>query len=263
MLYKEYVFDATNKLNLTSQVSDKFTVVGKELAKIKSLDSNILEVGVAGGFIIDTILGLVPNDLDIKYRIKKDSGKIDPSCRCDYIRSLVNQTDLPKLYKVDVGHIMDEKHPEGVSINYEHVGPFSLHTEYYSMWVLDQDARVWTNRVAYKDYLNGVYNTHTLGLLAWVYHKNRSYYDVLAVHLIRGLGYIKKRDLKVGDTFRFYLDNCGEIFSKFEKEEFDHKGLRKYFSKKVGSLSELEQLINKSSVRNSDAVFKVIKDYLG
>src|SRR3989344_3294638 len=102
-----YIFECRKKLSLTPRQDEKLDFVVDQLRKIRKLDKNIQDLAIAGGFIVDVYYNLNPSDLDLRYSITDEKGKLIPDCKCDYIRSLVGQTELANKYEIDLGNILE------------------------------------------------------------------------------------------------------------------------------------------------------------
>lgn len=263
MTKNDYIFDCTADLALNTDQEQIFNETAKQLQLLKTFDKNIQGVGVARGYVLDTLLDLKPSDLDIKYIINDDSGNQCGDCVCDYIKTLVAKTTLGNHLAVDVGNVLEENHPGFTSLHSRVLSPFSHHPEYLSMFLLDENGRIWCNKDSFRDFKNREYNTRSEGLMAWIYHEKKTYYQTLAISIIRGLGYIQKRNLRIGHTFKIYLDNTEEIFRNFVLEkDYNHKGLVKYFHKKINSLESLNFLLINNEVWNADAIMSVLSSYI-
>ncbi len=256
-----YIIDCTDLLDIEPKIRDFFKEIGNKLKLIRSYDKDISDIGIAGGFVLDTLLKLSPSDIDLKYAIRDKFGNFDTTCRCDYIKTLVNKTGLSK-YEIDLGNIKENNNHIFSSVKDKHLGIFSHHPEYISQFTLDEDGRIWGNRDSLNDYINKVYNPRIEGLLAWVTHEGKSYHEALALFLIRGFGYIRKRELSMGDRFRYYLERAPEIFNIYSGEKHDQERIVKYFNKKVGSIENLSDMLVKHAIYNKEIILEPIANWL-
>lgn len=260
--YDNYIIDCTTSLNITPAVMELFNDVAAHLKKIRSFDKSISEIGIAGGFVLDTMLGLDPSDIDLKYAMRDNDGNFITTCKCDYVRTLVDKVCLGKDFRVDIGNIKENNNDIFDSIVDKQVSILSHHPEYISQFSLDEDGRIWGNIDSLNDFNNKIYNPRTEGLMAWISHEGKTYYEALAILLIRGFGYIKKRDLRMGEKFKYYMSITPKIFEIYSKERHDHAGLVTYFNKKVGSLANLEALLDIHNISYKNEVVEPIKNWL-
>lgn len=256
-----YIINCTHILNLEPDAKAIFNQVSTELTKVREMDKSISEIGIAGGFVIDTLLNLEPADIDLKYAIKDEQGNTLRICKCDHIKTLIEDTILPKKYSLDIGSIKENNNDHFESINDKHLGIFSHHPEYISQFVMDETGNIWSNKNALKDYFKREYNPSTEGLMCWIYYENRTFFEALALMLIRGFGYIDKRDLQIGEKFYYYMEKSSEIFEEYSKEDTDHKSIIEYFNKKVGTMENLSKLLDKHKVPGKHSVLSSIEKW--
>jgi hypothetical protein len=235
-------------LNISSIVindnnREKVEKISSDLQLIKQQVPAIDKIVVRGGCAIDVIMGLEPNDVDLFYSYFED-GVHSSKCRCEEIKQQIN--DLPFKYfsekDIDLENSY-EKEPMLDPIE-RTVSIFSFHTDFNSMFVIDEDGQIWSNRESLNAYLTNTFEVRYEGCLPWPYfpHEGDSqeYFSFLTYVMIRGIGYILKRNLKVGDKFHDLIKQSPFIISKglnaHPKEKF-----REYAGKKIGEFTNAEK----------------------
>ena len=245
-----YIFECRNKLELTPRQNEILDFVVDQLKEIKKLDKHIRDLAIAGGFIVDAFYNINPSDLDVRYSITDEKGKLIPNCKCDYIRNLVNKTELPNKYEVDLGNILESGFCPNNSILEKHLGVFSHHTDYISQFILDYKGNIWANSDSFSALINKEYEIRYAGFSVWTTFRGYEFYPLYAGFILRGLGYVCKRDLSIGANYRMLLEQYPWILENLNLDETEKQKYANYFYKKVRSINNLKELLKKHKIKN-------------
>jgi len=231
-------------------------------AKIHFID----QIVVRGGCILDIIYNLKPNDIDLFYSAKENRKWIT-QCRCDEIRSLIRPLSFKYIAKraIDLENSY-EKEPALDPVT-RTVGLFSFHADYVSMLALDQDGQIWTNMDALRYIQSKVYEINYAGFLPWAYFPHRNdnhhYYSFFCYQLIRGIGYIRKRDLAPGARF-MEIVRYAPILVERGIKEVDPRKFQKYASKKGLTLKVVKKFLETQHLgKESQKIYRAFAKLLG
>ena len=225
-----YIIDVTNEL-LTKKI-EHIDVLAHDLRLIRKAIPELSSIVLRGGGAYDLLLGLEPSDIDLFYAFADNSTE----CKCEAIQSVINVLPLKYIKGKDVDlENSYEKEPRLSPIE-RTVGHFSYHSDYNSMFVIDEEGRVWTNIRSLDYFKQGVYEINYAGFLPWAYYPHtgdsHNYFAFYCYITIRGLGYVIKRNLKVGPLFKELLSESRYILSQCLLVE-DPARIRKYRDKKI------------------------------
>ncbi len=244
---KPYIINATSILvNSTNQKN--IQAIGKDLHSIKIKSKNIHEIVARGGCTIDAISSIEPNDIDLLYSYRSKNGLMTTSCVCEKIQEDIN--NLKFLYfknkEIDLENSF-EKEPKLPPVE-KAVGFFSFHTDYHSQFIIDEKSQIWTNRDALKYFLNNIYEIRYEGFSPWAYFPRQTdsnnYWAFHLYILIRGIGYVLKRNLVPGVKFMTLLDEADYLMAMSIRQK-DINEFRKYAKNKIKNRKNLDTFLNK------------------
>lgn len=252
-------------INITSQLDSRFNQllidIGSDLQSIKAQDKNIRNIVLRGGAIVDILLGLKPSDFDLFYSYEED-GEVTGECKCDEVREALNRSKLVHFDKDEIDlENSYEKEPKAEPIE-RTCGLISFHKDYISMFCIDEEGQVWTNTQGWECFKNKTYEVRYEGFLPWAYfpHKNdvNNYYSALARSIVRGIGYIGKRNLKPGDNFLILLSST-PYYVKKTQEQTNFEQIQKFALSKIGSFEVAKRVVDTISPANKDEVADALK----
>lgn len=249
-----YVIDVTDKLD--NSVQQKLRLISHDLLAIKTLEPRVRQLLLRGGAVVDLLFRLEPNDFDLFYSFE-EGGKTIEACRCDEVRKAVDHADFKYFDKtrIDLENSY-EKEPKGEPLE-RTCDLISFHKDYISMFVVDEEGRVWTNIQSWDNYMNRVYEVRYEGFLPWAYfpHENDvdNYYSAFARSIVRGVGYIAKRNLSAGESFKVLLAHTPYYFDK-TFEQTDPQRLRDFALSKIGSYEVAEAVVERMGIANTKEV---------
>lgn len=216
----QYIINATSVLK-TPQNSKTIELIAKDLILIQKNIPQISEIILGGGAALDTAMGIEPNDIDLMYSYIIN-GKETSNCMCDQIYKEISKLDLSyfKDKDIDLNNSFEDARclpPMEVAI-----GQFSSHCDYISQFAIDKDGEIWTNIDALRDYLYKIYEVRWEGVAVWGFfpHKKDShnYWAMQVFQIIRGIGYITKRNLIPGERFMRMLSEYKHLITQAVKE---------------------------------------------
>ena len=83
------------EFNVSLEQRDTLKQLAAELKTIKEQTPIIKDIVARGGFILDTILGAKPNDIDLFYSLKTWQSPAWQGCKCDEIKKKIDRLDDP------------------------------------------------------------------------------------------------------------------------------------------------------------------------
>lgn len=253
-MQSDYIFDVTEILGIPSQSERVFRSLADGLSKVQRKDRNIKELGVIGGAVVDLLLGINPRDIDIRYSYEID-GELTTICKCDHIRDLVESGFGSSLreYDIDLENIL-EMEPY-LSLREKHLGLLSQHTDYISMFMLDAEGRIWANRDSVKYFQEKIFEVRFEGWLMWLAFRDiRNYYRIFAGAMTRGLSYVDRKKLNVGEKFRLSLEYLPFVLEELVKLSEEHASYRKLFVSKIGDVSKLRDILDRISIKEGERI---------
>jgi hypothetical protein len=231
-----------------------------DLKTVKKAIPEIDEIIVRGGFTPDILLEKEPKDIDIFYCIKNKNGKYSVRCHCEEIRSKIDKLKLRyigKKYNYDLENSF-EKEPRLKPIE-RTAGFFSYHSDWLSMFCLDINGDIWTNKTTLNFFEKRIHEIRYEGFLPWAYYPkptdSNNYYAALAYEIVRGLAYIQRRELKMGKLFSELVDNAPFILKKLSQAK-EGEGIITYIKHKFGDSETLIKAIRELSLKNQSEVEK-------
>lgn len=253
--------ESTYIINVTDQLSpglrEKFSKVGKDLTAIKAQSKNIRSIVLRGGGAVDILMDLVPSDFDLFYSYEESGEVITNECRCDEVREAVGRAKLIYFDKdqIDLENSY-EKEPRAEPLE-RTCDLISFHTDYLSIFVVDEKGDVWTNTQAWEYFQKKIYEIRYEGLIPWAYFPSENdvynYYSTFSRSIVRGIGYMAKRNLKAGDNFKILLEHTPYYFEK-TLELTDPERLKSLAKSKIGSYVVAERVIDKTDIANKEEV---------
>lgn len=258
------IINAT-KILVTPDNEAKIDELTYDLQLLKKGVTQLDQIVIRGGCVLDVLHNLEPNDIDLFYSIK-ENGKYVTECRCDIIRSLMKH--LPFKYfsqkNIDLENSY-EKEPMFGPIE-RTVGLFSFHSDYNSMLALDEEGQIWTNTDTLKYIKDGIYEVNYAGFLPWAYfpqkNDNHHYYSFFCYQLIRGIAHIMKRDLKPGPTFLDIVEHAPLLVPRGIKE-VDVRKFHKLAKKKNLTFRKVEDFLTLlPDIENKQLIFKALQALL-
>lgn len=235
----------TNKV-ISNKSNQTIKQIAHDLKLIKNAIPELKTIVLRGGCAVDILYDDSPNDIDLFYTFIKDNI-ISQDCHCDYIQEKIK--NLPFLffnkYNIDLENSY-EKEPRMDPIG-RTIGLFSYHTDYISMFCIDENGEVWSSEQSLHDFVNRIYEMRYEGRLPWAYFHGEQkkddfgYYEFLTYIIIRGVGYITKRGLKPGEKFQEILRSSDFIIQK-AIESKGLEGFSNYAKKKILFPQEITKL---------------------
>jgi len=184
------IIKCSDKISITPQQKKLIREVSNELRKIKKSFPSIDEIIIRGGFVPDILLGKEPKDIDIFYCIKDKNGNYSIKCHCDEIRKQIDRLNLKfigKKYKYDLENSF-EKEPRLKPIQ-RTASFFSYHSDWLSMFCLDTNGDIWTNKTTFTYFKKRIHEVRYEGFLPWAYYPkptdSNNYYASLAYEAIK------------------------------------------------------------------------------
>lgn len=244
--------------------------LAQELKLIEERLPFIKEIVARGGFILDTLFGVPPNDIDLFYSLKTWQSPRWQGCRCEEIKSKILKLNLPlsSTRKIDTGHILKgEIYLDPIQ---KITGPFSHHIDVPSMVCLTSTGDLWSNQEA----LNCIQTkTHEIRFDGWLQHTFYPYSDqkpnfptgYAKIVIVRGLRMIHTKKYKaVGPNFRYMVENCPEVLDAIVKSRDLQKRLIPNLKEKCHFMKpeDFKNALRVTGVKNQKAVFKKIEQLL-
>ncbi|MFA6602410.1 MAG: hypothetical protein WCT01_01270 [Candidatus Shapirobacteria bacterium] len=234
---------AVKDLNLLPFQVDSLKKLTQELKILTTSLTNVKNIIARGGFILDTLLGTEPNDIDLFYESSKWKTKNWQGCECDSIKSQIISLNLPLINsrKTDLGHILEnEIHLDPVT---KVLGFFSHHIDVASMVCLDSSGSIWVNQESLNCIKNKIHEIRFEGWLQhfiYPYSDNpfyRNYKTSYCRLLIRGLRMIhSKKYLSVGSNYRNLLENSNPLFNEVLNNKQLIKGVKEAMVEKCSAM---------------------------
>lgn len=257
-----YIIDVTAKLDV--KVRDKVAKVAADLKEIKKAEPRIRCIVLRGGAVVDILLGVEPNDFDLFYSFE-ENGKTVKGCRCDEVRAGASKASLSYFDKdkIDLENSY-EKEPTAEPI-VRTCGFISFHVDTFSMFCIDEGGHVWANVEAWGHFQDRIYEIRYEGLLPWAYFPrekdSNNYYYSLLHGIVRGIGYIGKRDLVSGAKFKLLVAHT-PYFLRMSTEQTDLSRVRRYAKAKIGLYKSAEPVIRSLGLDNEEEVCNCFKSLL-
>lgn len=233
--------------------------LASDLQQILKANSDLSDIVLRGGGAYDILLGLEPNDIDLFYSYKSKTSE----CKCEDVKNAIHGLTLSYIQgkSIDLENSY-EKEPRLEPIE-RTVGHFSYHSDYNSMFVIDQFENVWTNIHALKYFEQGVYEIRYEGMLPWAYfpHEGDSadYFASQCYNLVRGLGYIIKRRLTPGESFTELLLESEYLVEQGIQRDSNNR-LKNYCAKKLPDKEKAVYILSTFELGDSkDSVIQAFK----
>lgn len=218
---------------------------GKELSAIKESVGIVDEVVVRAGFVLDTLLGVEPNDVDLFYSLKIWKYKDWPGCECKRIRKEIRGLNLPVISsrKIDLGHILEGEIYFSPVV--KTVGPFSHHIDIPDMLCIDKNGDIWGNDEAIFCINNRVGEIRYDGWLQHPYfpyipedflHNKFSVFYILQVFRELRMIYTKKY-IAVGPNLRLLFDASLPVFDSVLESSRLTKYIKDYVSTRNSTMN--------------------------
>ncbi|WKZ30243.1 MAG: hypothetical protein QY314_00520 [Candidatus Dojkabacteria bacterium] len=246
-------------------VQNLFSVIASELQLIqKQLD--LYEIAVRGGFVADTLKGIQAKDIDVFYVLKDSSGNPSLLCDCDTVKSTIMSMKLELIgdkYELDVGHFGEKEFY--IPVVEKICGFFSHHADFYSMYVLTSEGKVFTNEMGKYCHDHSVYevtlNTWPMTQNFLTNHQN-DYYDIYNGFTFRGLRQMIRKQLTPGEDYKTMLENWHSILRCTQSMPQIKDKLANRFSKHDISLSRLKSILDANNIQNADLIIKELKNII-
>lgn len=198
---------------------------------------------IIGGFLRDTILGMIPNDCDVVF---DGYMKNQPE-----ILECVREAED----KLGISHYDDWEfenfNVDGVTGNIveDCIGFYSLHTDYLTLLLYSSKGRLDIGSEKTLENLKSkTYEIRYSGLLVWGGLKERAYFRELTGVGCRGLYLCHKLGLNVHpsaeELFKYFDIN----FSKLNEK--DRVGLLRYWERKTKNLAGIREIVEKYEIKN-------------
>lgn len=213
---QKFIVNASNEL-LNNSNRKTINRIANDLKLITASIPQIDNIVLRGGAAVDILSNIEPNDVDLLYSYLSE-GKHTFDCVCKKVRDAIQNLNFEyiNLKNLDLENVY-EKEPRLNPIE-RSVGIFSYHTEYYSQFVIDMNGCVWTNAIALDHYKNKQYEIRYEGFLPWAYFPQdtdtHDYWGFYTSIILRGIGYISKRDLVPGPNFMWLFKEYEYIIPK-------------------------------------------------
>jgi hypothetical protein len=256
------IIDVTEKLS--PEIRAQLLRIAADLRAIMSQEGRIDKIVLRGGAVVDLLLGRQPLDYDLFYCLKGSDNQSHPgACGCDEVTLAVSRSDLKyfKRGKIDIENSKD-KEPRLNPIE-RTCGLLSYHTDVISMMCVDSEGGLWANKEAWIDFNSRVYNLRFAGWLPWAYYPaptdTPNFYHFYAGCLVRGLGYVARRDLEMGDSFVEALAYLPYFLGEIEADMGSDK-LRGYAAAKwVGLVPKIIEQIEDLHLANAAEVIESVR----
>lgn len=260
-----------NQARLKKSQRQKLEQLSRELRYIEKHSLYVDKIVARGGFVLDTILGVEPNDIDLFYSLKGEKTKFWQGCKCEEIKKEIRDYKLELLgsRKVDLGHVLEgEMFFEPVE---KCLGYFSHHIDYPSMICLDSKKQLWSNDKAWNCIKN---KTHEVRYEGWLQHfcypysdnpGYRNYITNYARLICRGLRMINSKSYKaIGPNFLSVLENSNAIFNTILSDDKLLKLLKDNLIEKCSGMSfkDYETSLEITKAKNRKYILLSIKKVL-
>lgn len=215
-----------------------------ELGTIEKGIPEIDQIIARGGFLLDTILGATPNDIDLFYSLEFPKSLGWQGCKCDEIKAEIKKLNLPLTgsRKVDLGHILEGE------IFFPPIekclGPFSHHIEMCTLLCLDSKGDLWTTEKAIYYLKNRIEENRPDAFLQHAYYpySDNPYYlnpnTSYIRRVVRGLRMIHtKKYTGVGPNFLEFLENCEPIFRMILSSEEYKQAIKQEIQEKCSMMT--------------------------
>ncbi len=234
-----------------------FKQLASELKTIKESTQFLKDIIVRGGFVLDTIMAVEPNDLDIFYSLEEWQTPEWQGCKCDEIKQKITSLSLPTTSsrKVDTCHILEgEMYLDPIP---KCLGYFSHHIEVPSKVLLDSDGYIWTIKEAVTCIKERIYELKNTGRIQHAYYPYmedpgyRNYITTSARIITRGLRMIHTKKYKsVGREFFELVENSSLIWESVLSNKEYAEMLKRNVTEKNGFM-KLDDYKNSLDVVNS------------
>ena len=215
----EFLRLSPEELGTPPKQCDVFKQLASELKTVKESIPFLEDIIARGGFVLDTIMAVEPNDLDIFYSLKEWQTPEWPGCKCEELKKGIAFLNLPitSSRKVDVCHILEgEIYLDPIP---KCLGYFSHHIEIPSKVLLDSDGYIWTTKEAATCIKERIYELRNTGRVQHAYYPYmedpgyRNYITTSARIVARGLRMIHTKKYKsVGKEFFELVENSSLIW---------------------------------------------------
>ncbi|MFH1601793.1 MAG: hypothetical protein ABIB61_02430 [Candidatus Shapirobacteria bacterium] len=262
---KKYIFDCTKALKLSKTKKTNLKFVSLDLEQIKKRVPEIEKIVVRGGFVADLILGCSPCDIDLFYQIKdKKTGEYSKKCHCSEIKKAIRKINF-KIFdwnEIDLENSFEK--PPLFDLIERTLGVFSYHTDFLSMFCIDEHGKIWSNKDSFYCLKNKILELNYAGFVPWSYfrkkHENFDFYSFPLYVITRGLAHISRRDLKPGKNFRLLLKQTPFLLANAKRGR-DYKHVQNYMQKKLANV-DYQKVIKQVLGRGSSRVIKSFQEIL-
>ncbi len=226
------------------------------LRRLKEKFTQLDEVGIVGGFLLDILYGLEPRDIDIRYSVKSEleSEHAFEAAMISYLKQ-----DIRGIYMDYDFSLFNVSSRFGVEVTPKEValGPLTYFTFQTSQLFLGPDGRLWTNEDAWEAIKNKRLEIDYLAIFVWLsFRKDRRPPDnrpepLLLAYFTRGLYYMKRKGLVPTQNFLDYA----RFIAKAVRKEFlsanDPYDIGEWIRKRDSSLEvQIFDLIKSLEIEN-------------
>jgi|GEM_PF-4084579 len=257
------IINCTNKLKLDLNQKKIIETVSGDLRNIKKAIPKMDEIIVRGGFTPDILLGKEPQDIDMFYCIKDRNGRYSVRCHCNEVRKKIDKLKLKYVgnkYDYDLENSF-EKEPRLKPIE-RTAGFFSYHVDWLSMFCLNSDGNILTNKNTLNFFENRIHEIRYEGFLPWAYYPKptdgNNYYVALAYEIVRGLTHIQRRKLKMGKLYSELVSNSEFILNKLSQVK-EREEIITYIKHKFGNLEAFIKATRELNLKNQSEIEKGFK----
>ena len=268
---KTFIKLRPQELGTAPQQCTVFEQLASELKTITEKTPILKELIARGGFILDTIMGAEPNDIDLFYALKQWTTPQWHGCKCDEIKQAIASLKLPvtSKRKVDTGHILEgEMYLDPIP---KILGYFSHHIEIPSKVLLDADGYIWTVKEAVTCITERIYELRNTGRVQHAYYPYaddpgyRDYVTNTARLVVRGLRMIHTKQYRsVGQDFFDLVDNSSLVWKTVLANKDFTQILKRNMTVKNGfmTLADYANALAVTHVSNQGEILESIKRIL-
>jgi hypothetical protein len=240
-------------------LADTFKIILKD-------NADILEIGLRGGFILDTLLELPPNDIDLYYRTKPGIER----CQCNKMREYIDSKQFPAFQgrKIDLGHL--EPGEIELSLGEKTAGIFSHHIDLPSRLFLNHNGDIITCNGTVECIEKRIYEIQLQGWLQHVYFPlspnplRNNLYMFTIIQALRGLRMIfTKKYLGCGEEFRKLLMMLPKSLEYCYNSDVFRPEVKRYLTTMIHgmTINDLEWSLTQCKTENKAEILTLFESY--
>ncbi len=244
---------------ISEKAAIKFKLASKDLRLLKQ-KLQVNNICIRGGFIIDTLIGKNPKDIDIFYISQNALSTQKESCICDSFKNtyltLKNDLSLISNYEIDWGHY--GKNELVLPLVECICGYLTQSLDFLSLFVLDINGKVWTNKYGLYCFQNQIWEITPMTWMTYSHFmadKPVDFYDLYTGICLKVIRHIKEgKANKIGPMTKELLENFHYVLQKIKPESERGKNIVGRFNKNELSLVDLKKILAILEIETSELI---------